>query len=188
MDCPKCGWKNKNDAVVCLNCYFDLRSDVEPVPIPPRGAPAVPTPSASRTPAHMEHVDFWPRVGATLIDAIILGTVLFVVKRGFGLSAVMPGGDLGPVRASAVLAFSIAAVYTVGLNTVYGATVGKMALGIKIVKSDGSRITFGTALARYLLKRILAGVTCGLMYLSVAFNDQHRGWHDRIAGTTVIYN
>lgn len=142
------------------------------------------------------HAGFWIRVAATLIDSVIL----LAVSLGFG--AVMGAGEvfkeaLNPSAPSAMpslfditdlFGWIIGAAYYVGMNTAFGATLGKMAVGIKIVRDgDYSPIGFGTALLRYIVESILATITCGLMYISVATNDSSRGWHDQLSGTVVIH-
>lgn len=77
--------------------------------------------------------------------------------------------------------------YFVGMNAACGATLGKMAVGIKIVQTDGSPIGFGKALLRFVVQTVLASVSCGLAYLVVAFNAEKRGLHDMAAGTVVRY-
>jgi len=70
--------------------------------------------------------------------------------------------------------------------TAGGQTVGKMATGIKVVPvdSDGP-LDIGHALLRTSLWAILA-LPAGLGFLTVLFNDEHRGLHDRFAGTKVV--
>ena len=80
----------------------------------------------------------------------------------------------------------LGAIYMVAMNTAYGATLGKMALGLKIVKADGSRIGFGTALIRYILEIIFASFTLNITFLTVAFTQKKQGLHDMVAGTGVI--
>ena len=117
------------------------------------------------------YAGFWIRVGAALID----GLVLFVGGLAIGATPL------------AVLSVALGPVYFVGMNSAYGATLGKMALGLMILKSDGSSITFGTALVRYILKTIFTIVTCGLAYIAVAVDERHQGWHDKIGDTIVIH-
>jgi uncharacterized RDD family membrane protein YckC len=161
----------------------------------------------------MEYVGFWPRVGAALIDGILLGVVAWIILAMFGVtpSAWMeasqsfrrgiqsptPGAapDMSAIQAlqakeapARMLNLVIQAVYSIGLLTAVGATVGKMAIGAKVVKMDGSPIGLGTAIGRVLLQWILGVCTCGLIYLVVAFTEKKQGVHDLIMGTVVIRN
>ena len=66
-----------------------------------------------------------------------------------------------------------------------GATVGKMALGLRVVTSNGQRLSFMNATGRYFAK-IISAIILGIGYLMIAFTDRKRGLHDMIAGTLVI--
>jgi uncharacterized RDD family membrane protein YckC len=81
----------------------------------------------------------------------------------------------------------LAPIYYIAMNGAFGATLGKMALGLKIVKADGSPIGFGTAVVRYLLEIVFTIVTCGLGYIAVACTAKKQGLHDMVAGTVVIH-
>jgi uncharacterized RDD family membrane protein YckC len=65
------------------------------------------------------------------------------------------------------------------------ATLGKMALGIKVTDMLGNRITFGRATGRYFSK-ILSGLILYIGYIMIAFTDKKQGLHDMIANTLVI--
>lgn len=82
------------------------------------------------------------------------------------------------------LIFSVA--YYLVSWTKSGQTVGKMALGIKIVGSDGQPPSGGKAVLRY-LGYILNGILLSIGFLWAAFDRKRQGWHDKIAGTYVIY-
>ncbi len=68
-----------------------------------------------------------------------------------------------------------------------GLTVGKAVMGVRIVRVDGSRLTFWRAWARYIMFWV-AVIPLGLGLLWVLINDERRGWHDLIVGTCVIYD
>ena len=140
--------------------------------------------------AYYDYAGFWIRVGAALIDGILLGGVHYLINMAThtgGLTSTDPMRLLQAQAGGMLLDLAIGCVYFVGMNTVYGATLGKMALGLTIVKSDGSSITFGTALLRYIVKSLFAMITCGLAYIAVAVDERHQGWHDKIADTIVIH-
>ena len=66
-----------------------------------------------------------------------------------------------------------------------GATLGKMAVGLRVVTEQGERISFLRATGRYFAKYVSA-LILGIGFLMVAFTDRKRGLHDMIAGTLVI--
>jgi uncharacterized RDD family membrane protein YckC len=65
------------------------------------------------------------------------------------------------------------------------ATVGKMALGIRVTDLDGRRITFGRATGRHFGK-ILSGLILGIGFLMAAFTERKQALHDMLAGTLVV--
>ena len=67
----------------------------------------------------------------------------------------------------------------------YGATLGKMALGLRVVTSEGAPVTYARALGRYFAK-LLSAFLCGIGYLLAAFDEQKRALHDRICDTRVV--
>jgi uncharacterized RDD family membrane protein YckC len=67
----------------------------------------------------------------------------------------------------------------------YQGTLGKIALGIKVVDHNNQRLEFPRALLRNLSK-ILSGFLLGLGYIMIIFDDRKQGLHDKIADTFVV--
>ena len=65
------------------------------------------------------------------------------------------------------------------------ATLGKMALGLKVTDIEGKRISFGKASGRYFGK-ILSGMILYIGFIMVAFTEKKQGLHDMLANTLVI--
>ena len=60
-----------------------------------------------------------------------------------------------------------------------------MAMGLRVVTSDGQRLSFLNATGRYFAKILSAIILC-IGFIMIAFTDRKRGLHDMIAGTLVI--
>jgi hypothetical protein len=60
-----------------------------------------------------------------------------------------------------------------------------MALGIKVISSDGSPVSWGQAVLRY-IGYIISGLVFALGFIWIAFDAQRQGWHDKIAKTYVV--
>jgi uncharacterized RDD family membrane protein YckC len=70
--------------------------------------------------------------------------------------------------------------------TAGGQTLGKMVAGIRVVQSDSdASLDFGRAFLRTLMWVVLA-LPAGLGFLTALFSRDHRGLHDRFAGTRVV--
>jgi uncharacterized RDD family membrane protein YckC len=67
----------------------------------------------------------------------------------------------------------------------YGATPGKMACRLKIVESEGGKVTYARAVGRHFAKYI-SMITLYIGFLMAAFDEQKRSLHDRICDTRVI--
>lgn len=71
-----------------------------------------------------------------------------------------------------------------------GQTWGKQAVGIRVVKEDGQRVTGGFAFVREgLVKGLLMGIcfiVTILNYLSPLWDDRNQAWHDKIVNTMVV--
>jgi uncharacterized RDD family membrane protein YckC len=65
------------------------------------------------------------------------------------------------------------------------ATLGKMALGLKVTDLEGRRISFVRATGRHFAK-ILSGMVLFIGFIMVGFTRRKQGLHDMVAGTLVI--
>ena len=123
----------------------------------------------------LQYVGVGPRFLAVLIDTIILGVVagiLSAIFRNSGLS----GGITGLLTLA----------YFIVMEATQGATLGKMALGLRVVKTDGSPITWTDSIIRNLL-RIIDGLfiyLVGAIFVWTSPLKQRLG--DRAAHTVVV--
>ena len=67
----------------------------------------------------------------------------------------------------------------------YQATLGKMALGLKVIALEGHRISFARATGRHFAK-ILSLLMFLIGFIMVGFTRRKQGLHDMLAGTLVI--
>jgi len=152
----------------------------------------------SSTSGELQYAGFWIRLGAWLLDGIILGVPLMVVM--FVLMAITGAFARGQVDSASGVSvvgpilmmfvqFGMIAVQ-VGYWTFfigkYGATPGKMACRLKVVSADGSRITYGRAAGRA-LGQMLSAMICYIGFLMAPFDVQKRALHDHICNTRVVY-
>ncbi|MEX0791442.1 MAG: RDD family protein [Actinomycetota bacterium] len=132
------------------------------------------------------YAGFWIRFGAFLIDAIILGIIGGII--GFIIGVAM-GGDTDPVLAQGIsgfIGFLIGVAYFVVMeSSERQGTLGKAALGLKVVDMEGGRIPAGQAAIRYFSK-ILSSLILLIGYVMIAFTPRKQGLHDIIAKTLVV--
>lgn len=136
----------------------------------------------------LEYVDFWPRVGASLIDMLIIGLVtaplqyLVYGPSYFTVQSEEPVRGIPDLLISFVLPFVGVVLFWLKKQ----ATPGKMVVAARVVDATtGKTLTAGQAVGRY-LGYIVAAIPFGLGLLWVIFDRKKQGWHDKMAGTVVI--
>jgi uncharacterized RDD family membrane protein YckC len=137
----------------------------------------------------LNYAGFWIRVGAKLLDGIILGILFLppIFYFAFKSTADPKSGAFQIFQLLAQLVYMAANIaYQVFFLGKYGATPGKMACGLRVITADGGKISYGRATGRAFAE-ILSGMICYIGYLIVAFDDQKRALHDHICNTRVIY-
>lgn len=140
-------------------------------------------------PALLDFASIGRRFAAVFLDGMIIWFAYFIVgliafeimgKGGIAQGLTNLGGVLGPT-----LSLVFTATYMIGFTGKYGATPGKMALGVKIVRADGGAIGVPLAVGRY-FSTFISSMTIGIGYLMAFFDKEKRTLHDRICGTRVI--
>jgi len=127
------------------------------------------------------------RLIAVVIDLLILAIIDAVVVYFTVQICGITLNDLGVLPKGPLVAFLLVqnGGYLVAF-TAGGQTLGKMALGIRVVPSEStSNLDLGRAFLRTVMWVILA-VPAGLGFVSAVVSRDHRGLHDRFAGTRVV--
>ena len=153
-------------------------------------------PAVTREPA-----EYWRRVVAALIDAVIVGIfAAFVLGIALlPLDVDSTGGAVGAILVGlvAIVAVSVGALLYAPLvmTRTNGKTFGKMASGCRVVRADGRRIDFGwAALREVVVKSIAVGVaaalTGGIAWLVDVlwpfFDARNRALHDIVVDSLVV--
>jgi uncharacterized RDD family membrane protein YckC len=136
---------------------------------------------------------FWQRALALGIDLLL---VLGLLAGMAGLTAVVLdldgptmlqtlAGGFGHLVVFVALFVLLLLIYLSVFARTGGQTLGKMLLGIRVVRLDGHSLSSLQAVRRA-LGMLLAGLPGMSGLLWVAFDLNRRGWHDRVAGTMVI--
>ena len=133
------------------------------------------------------YAGFWIRFVAVLIDGIILFVVNTLVRVVAGLSAVAIEQEpfTGVTAFVMLLQTAVGISYTTFFLGKFGATLGKMALGLKVVVSDGTPVSYLRAFGRY-WAYVLSCLTCTIGFIIAGFDREKRALHDHICNTRVI--
>jgi uncharacterized RDD family membrane protein YckC len=132
----------------------------------------------------MAYVGIGLRLVATIIDWVVLFVIMYVVALATGNV-----GEAGfeMQGTPALLGFVLWFLYYVAMEATTGATLGKMAVGIRVVRADGaSPIGWGPSIIRNVL-RIVDGLfvyLIGAVLVMTSPTKQRLG--DRVAGTVVV--
>ena len=80
---------------------------------------------------------------------------------------------------------AIGATYEGVFVSRFGATPGKMALELKVVRPDGGPVSLGRAVGRYFAKMVSA-IVLMIGYIMVGFDSEKRALHDMLCDTRVV--
>jgi uncharacterized RDD family membrane protein YckC len=151
-------------------------SEQEPQVPPPQTTPAAPEqPLRSAEGPSGRRASFGRRFIAYLIDVILIGVIGAILVAIFDTAV---GYTLDILIGIAYFA------YLEGGPK--GQTLGKMALGIRVIDfSTGGPIGYGRGAVRY-LARILSAIVIFLGYLWMLWDKEKQTWHDKIAKTVVV--
>ncbi len=145
-------------------------------------------------PGMLNYAGFWIRTGAYMIDAVILSVfnmIVSLVALPFILGSYSRG--TGANFRSMLMVQGVVALVEVIIAAGYqgyflgskGATPGKMVLKLKVVRSDGSKLTFGRGVGRY-FSYWISSFTMLIGFIMIGFDDEKRALHDRVCDTRVI--
>ena len=148
------------------------------------------------------YAGFWLRLAAYIIDAIIVSIVLYGLLALLGVLGFASGGfdnidpenpDMGMAMLFAGIGMGFALFAVVAVWLYYAilesghnqATIGKMAVGIKVTDMYGERISFGRATGRYFGK-IISGMIVYIGFIMAGFTERRQALHDIMANCLVL--
>lgn len=156
--CHNCGMALSSSAGFCGGCGARVISS----PVSPTWVPQLALASVGR------------RFGAMLVDLFIAYLVVMIV--GVRLSSSGTGLMLCIIVIPLILSVLVAAT---------GRTLGKRALGLKVVSADGGPVSWGQAFIRETVGKFLSGFFL-LGYVTAIGDVKKQTWHDHIARTLVV--
>jgi uncharacterized RDD family membrane protein YckC len=125
---------------------------------------------------------WWSRVGASILDGLIVLVPLFLG----GVISIVSDTLAGLFAIVYLVALVFYAPILLAVND--GRTWGKQANGIRVLTTDGERIGFGRAFGREFLKIVFAitGILWLISVLWPLWQPENRALHDLAAGTRVV--
>jgi uncharacterized RDD family membrane protein YckC len=155
--------------------------------------------------AGRRYAGFWIRFLARIIDGIILGVINAIVRlplmlmfgigsmsmrglgRDSGAGLIFAPAMIGMLGISMLIGLALGVAYEVYFLSSNGATPGKMALGLRVIRADGGTISPMLALGRHFAMWVSTFILM-IGYIMAGFDPEKRALHDRICETRVIYS
>ncbi len=143
------------------------------------------------------YAGFWRRFAAYWLDSMVLGMLSYIIILpaamilGFSMESAASGEPstglvLGIMLPTYLLVFLLQALYFAWMHSRPAqASLGKMAIGIKVCDENGERISFGRGFARF-FALILAALPFNIGLIIAGFTDKKRGLHDMMCKTLVV--
>lgn len=133
----------------------------------PQGSNSTSGPAASPVTAALPRAGFWVRMGALLLDVLLVGFAMSLLHPLFRMHLL------------------VLATYGAVMWKLRGSTIGGTVFDLRVVRLDGRPMGWETAIIRA-LSCFLSLAVAGLGFFWIAFDEAHQAWHDKIAGTVVV--
>ena len=137
----------------------------------------------------VRYTGFWARVLASLIDTVLLSIVIYPLGYAiYGASYFETGTQLTHGPLDTLLQYALLLVVVMLFWIYRSATPGKIMLKARIVDAKSFGLPAkGQLLVRY-LGYYVSLFTLGLGFFWVGWDARKQGFHDKLAGTVVIYD
>ncbi len=135
--------------------------------------------TSGSTGSEFRSAGFWIRFLAIVADGVLLVPVYLL------LSFLPLPADAIKILGKVIPGFLYFA-YVVWATGKWGQTLGKKLVGIKVVKMNGDRVTYGKAVERFLAS-IISAIIFNIGFIMAAFTKHKRALHDKMVDTHVIY-
>ena len=132
------------------------------------------------------YAGFGIRFAAKFLDGVIIGVPGWILQFAT-ISAFNNDPDTATIAMLVgwLVSMALNITYYTWMHGTWGATVGKMACGLRVVTASGGKIGYGLAVGRFFAEMV-SGIILYIGYIMAAFDDEHRALHDRICSTRVI--
>lgn len=139
------------------------------------------------------YAGFFVRLTAFLVDMIIVNAALLVIRIPMWILSlnspdnVLVRDFIFQYSITDIVCYLLTVLYFTLLTYYTGATLGKKLFQLRVVSTEDRKMTFFEVLYRESIGRFLSGVIMNLGYLLILAQKEHRGIHDLLADTSVIY-
>jgi uncharacterized RDD family membrane protein YckC len=132
------------------------------------------------------------RLIAVMFDSVVVtfGFTLLVAGLVFVIRLFVPEFEI-PESSGIVYGITLTVwsfLYLWVSYTVFGKTIGKMILGVRVVSADGHVVLRARQTFIRVITYPISFILFGIGLLGIVFNRERRAWHDRFAKTAVVYD
>ena len=133
-----------------------------------------------------EYAGFWIRLGATLIDLVVISIVIYVPLMFIYGSEYWVSEQTVKGFWDLLLGYIVPFIATIWFWLRFFGTPGKMATRLKIVDArTGQKLTIPQSIGRC-FAYLVSIIPLFLGFVWVGIDKRKQGWHDKLAGTVVI--
>ena len=142
---------------------------------------------------HQVYAGFFVRLAAFLVDMIIVNVGLMAVRLPMWVLSfsdpdnILIRDFIFQYSITDIVKYLLTALYFVLLTYYTGSTLGKKLFQLRVVSTENRKLTFFEVAYRETIGRFLSAVVMQLGYLLVIIQKEHRGVHDLLSDTCVIY-
>ncbi|HQH26646.1 MAG TPA: RDD family protein [Oligoflexia bacterium] len=201
MLCLKCGrmLAEGQKTLICKRCSETEESKSTSVPV--EAAAVKPGSGLAAREGQEKYAGFWLRLCAFVVDGVILQTIYtalayaalaagaYVPLNIFGISDSIASRLLAVVVSLLVfllIALLVCIFYSIVLEASrLHATLGKLVLGLEVVRESGEHVSFWHAVGRNAAK-LVSVLPFSLGFVMAAFTARKQALHDKIARTLVV--
>jgi uncharacterized RDD family membrane protein YckC len=134
----------------------------------------------------LEYVGFWSRVGAALIDSLLIVFITMPLLTAVYGTRYWSSSTFVHGPANILINWLLPALAVILFWVYRQATPGKMAIGARIVDARTGRPPSTKQLIGRYLGYYVSTIPFCLGLIWVAFDPRKQGWHDKLAGTVVV--
>ncbi|MEI8249121.1 MAG: RDD family protein [Candidatus Taylorbacteria bacterium] len=136
----------------------------------------------------VKYAGFWIRYIAVFVDSWILVIPIGILQFVLSLALKSIGVPVSAVSIITGLFYMVAVwAYYIVMTHQYGATLGKMLVGIRVKSDDLSVLPLKNIIIRETVGKFVSGILLSIGYIIAAFTDKKRSLHDMFAHSVVVY-
>ncbi|WP_010093857.1 RDD family protein [Ornithinibacillus scapharcae] len=139
---------------------------------------------------HERYAGFWMRFWAFLFDLLVVSSLNGILLSPFKFVNDGYAITIGIWSVPWIIGSIIIFLYFILMTKFFGQTLGKMILGIKVIRKDGEPLKWSDVIFREVVGRFIyqAFSFLALLYIIVGFTSEKQGLHDMFSDTRVVFD